>query len=193
MATKKLEKTPIRKAVVERFGDIMIDLETLSTDVDCAILSIGACRFNIDSIDNEGFYRVVTIQSNIDEGRHISPSTLVWWLDQDAKAKAVFKDPTAIPLGQALDELREWIGPDFGNVRVWGNGSDFDISALKHAYNRQDPPWIFWNVRCFRTMKNLAQAKTVVAPKNHGAHNALFDAIAQAQHLQLIWKALAAK
>ena len=184
MATKKTNPARMFSGL-----DIMIDLETLHTETQGVILSIGACRFNDLDIDNEGFYRAITIQSNLDEGRTISPSTLRWWLDQTDKAKAVLDDPKAIPLGQALDELRDWIGPRWEGVRVWGNGADFDIAMVKHAYGQQQTPWKFWNVRCFRTIKNMESAKSVPAPVNAGAHNALFDAIAQAQHLQAMWKA----
>lgn len=198
MATKKNappNKTALAKAmapVFEDFDDIMIDLETLSTDVDGCILSIGACKFNADEIGNNGFYRAITLQSNLDEHRTISPSTLLWWLGQTEKAKAVLTDAAAVPLGQALDELREWIGPNWDQKRVYGNGADFDISMVKHAYNRQDTPWLFYNVRCFRTIKSSDAAKRVPKPVNAGAHNALWDAVAQAQHLQAIWKAGAA-
>lgn len=193
MATKKAAKLPaVPKITHEDFDHIMIDNETLSTAVDAVILSIGACKFDANGIANDGFYRAITIQSNLDEGRKISPSTLRWWLDQSAKAKAVLDDPTAVSLGQALDELREWIGPNWQNKLVYGNGADFDIAMLGHAYGLQDPPWRFFNVRCFRTLKSSAAAKRVAKPVNAGAHNALFDAVAQAQHLQAIWKAGAA-
>ncbi len=193
MATKKLKVAPPPPALIPPMfvgQDIMIDLETLDTAVGGVILSIGACRFNETDIDDNGFYRAITIQSNLDEHRTISPDTIKWWIDQSAKAKAVMDDPTAVSLEQALDELREWIGPRWDNMRVWGNGADFDIAMLKHAYNQQPTPWKFYNVRCFRTLKSEPAGKSVLPPtKNVGAHNALFDAIAQAQHAQAIWKA----
>lgn len=174
-------------------GDhIMIDLETLDTAVTGVILSIGAVKFDKDGISNDGFYRSVTIQSNLDEHRTISPSTLAWWLDQTDKARAVITDPNAVPLTQALDDLAEWIGPMWKGKLVYGNGADFDISMLAHAYHRVPTPWQFFNVRCFRTIKNLGMAKSVPKPANALAHNALFDAIAQAEHLIDIWKAGAA-
>lgn len=173
--------------------DIMIDLETLSTDVDGVILSIGACRFNIDQVDDAGFYRTITIDSNLAEHRTISPSTLKWWMTQGDKARAVLNDPDAVSLEQALSDLRDWLGPHTANIRVWGNGADFDISMLKHAFGQQAAPWAFYNVRCFRTIKSMAQAKNVPKVDPVIAHHALYDAIAQAQHLQAIWKVMAAK
>ena len=203
MATKKVAQSKAEKitaavaadkaktkiAAAQVYNDIMLDLETLSTDTDGAIVSIGAVRFNENSIDDNSFYRVITIQSNIDEGRTISGSTLKWWLSQDAKAKAMFQDETAVSLGQALDEFRDWVGADAKTARVWGNGADFDNAMVKHAYANQGAPWEFYNSRCFRTIKELPAAKKVPKPANAGAHNALFDAYAQAQHLQLIWAA----
>ena len=199
MATKKAApskgdliaagKNKAAAAIVHAYGDIMVDLETLSTDTDGAIVSIGAVRFNETSISDSSFYRVITIQSNIDEGRTISGNTLKWWLSQDAKAKAMFQDESAVSLEQALDEFRAWVGADAKTVRMWGNGADFDCAMIKHAYGNQGAPWEFYNSRCFRTIKELPAAKKVPKPKNDGAHNALFDALAQAQHLQAIWAA----
>lgn len=190
MATKKQAAKAATRIV---YNDVMIDLETLDTAVTGAILSIGACRFNETEIGNDGFYRAITIQSNIDEHRTISGNTLSWWMGQEEKAKRVFNDPEAVTLTQALDELREWLGPpvEAKNKRVYGNGANFDISILDHAYSTggQTSPWEFYNVRCFRTLKSLPSARNVPKPANALAHNALFDAIAQAQHLQALWKA----
>ena len=191
MATKKQAAQAKKTRIV--MDDVMIDLETLDTGVTAAILSIGACRFNETEIDGEGFYRAITIQSNIDEHRTISGNTLAWWVGQGEKAKRVFADPAAVPLGQALDELRAWLGTpvEAKNKRVYGNGANFDISILDHAYaaGGQTSPWEFYNVRCFRTLKSLPSARNVPKPDNALAHNALFDAIAQAQHLQALWAA----
>lgn len=179
------------KKISSPMNDIMIDLETLGTKADAAILSIGAVRFNETEMDDAGFYRVITIESNQAEHRTINGDTLRWWIGQTDKARAVFDDPNRVDLGTALDDLRAWIGPKWGDVRVYGNGSDFDIAMLAHAYGNQGTPWKFYNVRCYRTIKELPRAKAVLKPFNAGAHNALFDAITQAQHLQAIWKAIA--
>lgn len=175
----------------EKFDHIMLDLETLDTAVHGVILSIGAVKFNEQTISDEAFYRVVTIDSNLSEGRTISPSTLRWWLDQSDKAKAVFDAPNKVTLDLALAEFRTWGGDplEWDHNKVWGNGSDFDCAMIAHAYGQQGAPWKFYNTRCFRTIKSMASAKAVPKPENQGVHNALFDALAQAQHLQAIWAA----
>lgn len=176
----------------EKFDHIMVDLETLDTAVHGVILSIGAVKFNEQNIADDAFYRVVTIESNLAEGRTISPSTLTWWMDQSEGARAVFKTPKAeqVALEQALDEFRTWGGSplQWEQNKVWGNGSDFDCAMIAHAYHHAGPPWKFWNTRCYRTIKSMESAKPI---KLTGpvAHNALADAIAQAKHLQAIWAA----
>lgn len=175
----------------EKFDDMMLDMETLDTSASAVILSIGAVRFNEKNIADDAFYRVITLQSNLDEHRTISQSTLGWWMKQDAKAKAVFEAPNQVTLGLALAEFRTWGGTplEWDNTRVWANAPDFDCTIMKHAYGQQGEPWKFWNTRCYRTIKNLQAARNVPKPANAGAHNALFDAIAQAQHLQALWAA----
>lgn len=179
-----------------RMDDVMIDLETLDTAVTGVILSIGACRFDADGIADDGFYRRVTIESNMAEGRTISASTLRWWMEQsDAARQAAFSTKDSVPLEQALDEFREWLGTDKisrENMRVHGNGADFDIAMLAHAYGQQGTPWQFYNVRCYRTIKSEPRFKAIPRVAPTIAHHALYDAIAQAQHLQNIWKELRA-
>lgn len=46
----------------------MIDLETLGTSADAAVISVGAVKFDLEGskIDDEGFYSSVSIESNLD-------------------------------------------------------------------------------------------------------------------------------
>lgn len=182
MATKK---TP------EKFDHVMIDLETLDTLSTGVILSIGAVKFNETNISDDAFYRVITVESNLAEGRTISASTLRWWMSDkvDPAARAVFNAPNQVTLDLALAELHTWFGTNYeaDHIKAWGNGADFDISMLAHAYGLQGTPWRFYNVRCFRTLKSSDAARDVPKPENKGAHNALYDALAQAQHLQALW------
>jgi hypothetical protein len=163
--------------------DVMIDMETLGTTADAVILSIGAVKFNLETgkIDDEGFYRSVSVESNLDLGRRISESTLVWWLKQGPEAQGVYHEEK-IDLGTALVELSDWIGA--GDFSPWSNGADFDLPMLQHAYTqlKVETPWKFWNNRCFRTLKNLPGAKAIKVPFAGVKHNALADA-----HHQAVW------
>lgn len=171
--------------------NIMIDAETLGTTADAVILSIGAVKFDLETghIDNLGFYRSVSIESNLDHNRRISESTLLWWFSQDAAAQAVFREAKESLLG-ALTEFSDWVGTD--RYTVWSNGADFDIPMLSHAYTQvgTEIPWQYSDTRCYRTYKNLPGAKNIRAPQTGVKHNALDDAFTQAQTVCAIHKAL---
>lgn len=171
---------------------VMVDLETLGTTADSIILSIGAVKFDLDSnkIDDAGFYASISIDSNLEAGRKLSESTLLWWLKQSPDAQQVFHEPKQ-SLDSALSELSDWL---VHNRRmVWSNGADFDIPMLAHAHASfgMDSPWEFWNARCVRTYKSLPAAAKVPKPAND--HNALRDAINQARYVQAIQAAMTGK
>lgn len=174
--------------------DVMVDLETLGTAADSAILSIGAVRFDLssDEIDDAGFYASISIDSNLGLGRRIQEDTLIWWLKQSAAAQAVFHEPKQT-LESALTEFAEWAHD--GNIVMWSNGADFDIPMLAHAYTQHgmERPWLFWNSRCVRTYKTLPSTKDVSVARLGTHHNALHDAIYQARLVQAIFKTLKGK
>lgn len=168
----------------------MVDLETLGTTADSVILSIGAVRFDLDSdkIDDGGFYASVSIDSNLELGRRVTESTLLWWMKQSQAAQHVFFEEKST-LANALTEFTEW----FGDAKyIWSNGADFDLPMIAHAYKQLggETPWDFFNSRCVRTYKNLPFAKAVAKPEVGIKHNALSDALSQAQHVQAIQRAM---
>lgn len=171
--------------------NVMVDLETLGTTANAVILSIGAVKFDLETneFDDAGFYASISVDSNLGYGRHISESTLIWWLNQSKEAQNVFHEPKTT-LDEALLSMAEWLGH---NKRcIWSNGADFDIPMLAHAYAQigHEPPWEFWNARCVRTYKSLPAAALVSKPANKLAHNALQDAVAQVKYVQAIYAAM---
>lgn len=172
-------------------NDVMVDNETLATTADAVILSIGAVKFDLKTgeIDNDGFYRSISIESNLDYKRRISEDTLIWWMKQDVAAQAVFHEAKET-LATALSEFSDWLGTS--NYTMWSNGADFDIPMLAHAYTQigMETPWKFWNTKCFRTYKNLPGAKDIRVPPLGVKHNALSDAYQQAQTAAAIHRQL---
>ena len=64
----------------------MLDLETLSTENNAVVLTIGGCKFNPFK-DTEPFEKVhlkIDTTEQIERGRHIEDSTLKWWGTQPA-------------------------------------------------------------------------------------------------------------
>ena len=73
---------------------------------------------------------------------------------------------------------------------MWGNGADFDNVALSELYRAFDMrvPWPGRANRCFRTMRFEWPASP--QKKNGKKHNALADAVHQAEWLGAIYKEL---
>ena len=187
-----------------KFDDIMVDLETLGSRAGCQIISIGAARFSRSSevAIGETFYTLCSLHKDnqAELGLSTDESTLTWWKGQSAEARTALteaKRKNAPHLTNALAEFARFVGwtdsKGLGDARVWGNGSDFDCAILYAAYAAvgEPVPWKFWNTRCFRTLKS--EFPGVPKPERKGTHhNALDDAIYQAEHAAVIFRSLAA-
>jgi hypothetical protein len=164
---------------------IMIDLETMGTKPNAALVAIGACIFDANGIGDR-FYDAVDLQSCIDAGLTVDGPTVMWWLDQSDDARAALKITS--PLHVALERFSDFMAPSIGDFAgVWGCGATFDNVILRSAYNAAglQCPWPFWADRCFRTVR---ETNAVDAPDREGTHhNALDDAVHQSKHLIKIW------
>ncbi len=161
--------------------NVMIDLETMGTDPNSAIIAIGAVSFDEHGVYGED-YNVVDLADSVSEGLVINPATVLWWMKQSDEARAEFSSDYAMPLRQALEFFSAFFHR-VGGKELWGNGSDFDNVILANAYRTvgKKAPWGFWNNRCYRTMKNVYCDIEMERGGTH--HNALDDAKSQATHL----------
>lgn len=174
---------------------VMCDLETLGTRPGSIIISIGATKFDENGPYGEPFYMRIDMQSCVDAGMLIDVDTIKWWMKQSDEARAEFQKES-VELGYALANFGMWCDNEdakdrdncnCANIELWGNGANFDNSLLKAAYDKigMEAPWEFWNDRCYRTLK--AMYPNIKLPKREGTHhNALDDAISQANHLILL-------
>ena len=171
----------------------MLDLETMSTQRNAAIVAIGAVRFSDDGLVGTAttFYHTIELQSCIDAGLVMDPSTVEWWMKQDWKARQeLFLKCQS--LGMVLDrftlflqEIREDIGED---PYIWGNGCGFDNEILKEAFYALGTgyPWDYHKDSDMRTLKGLyTDVLGLQIPytprKPNTLHNALGDAHYQAE------------
>lgn len=161
-----------------------LDIETLGTKPGCAVVSIGAVAFSKDRVLPARFYRVLDIKSQLKLDLRINPETLAWWMDQDPAVQLTLKDALSMAgqIGEALDEFSLWYRKQCFNA-VWARGASFDFAILTTAAQRagRELPWKFWQERCQRTV--TAMYPEVQVPRSGTYHNALDDAITQAQHL----------
>lgn len=182
---------------------VMVDLETMGKKHNAPIVAIGAVVFDpaTGSI-GESFYKVVCLESSVNWGAVIDPSTVIWWLKQSSEARSAIVNDDAIPLLDALLQFREFVSDNVAGgskkAQVWGNGASFDNSILRSSYDciAEDYPWEYWNDRDVRTMVEIGQAisfdpKTTI-PFEGSRHNALADAIHQARYISAIWQRIIA-
>lgn len=171
-------------------NDWSIDLETLDNKPTSAILSIGMVQFDRDTGQlGAKHYVEIDLDSAIAHGT-VSASTLAWWMRQNEKAKRVFAEhDKRLPLYEALRDTAALIRSKGAGARVWGNGSNFDISILEHAFCRAGNglalPWAHWNIRDMRTTLDDANLLLEGIPRVGVHHNALDDAIFQGTVISL--------
>lgn len=149
----------------------MIDLETLGLSNDAAIMSVGAVCFDHAGNTIDQFYEEVGAASNLAQGRKIEPSTLLWWLENDAE-EIIRLMLSSGDLLWVIQCFREWVS-GFDPVCVWSCGTDFDIPIMNSF---GDMPWVHHQVMDYRTLRNSLGFLVPNPPVREGLHNALSDA-----------------
>lgn len=186
--------------------DISVDIEALGTAYNAPILSIGAVLFDRQTGKlGTTFYQEITIASSVKAGL-LDGATLAWWLSPARRsvAERMFADdnpdnPRKMHLASALQNFCTWVrSAGEGPCRVYGNGATFDITIIEHAIHMGSvglsAPWHYTNVRDLRTLVDAAESiagfDKASVPKVGTAHNALDDAIYQANLTHACWAAL---
>lgn len=182
--------------------DVMLDLETLDTEADAVIVSIGACFFDpLKGHIGKVFDRVISVDDSLAKGMKISESTLGFWMRNVEASKAVFGDDIfKTNLRDSLSSFYAYLKYEsedqLGRVRLWANDPSFDKSIL--TYNSRacgiEYPLSFWNTRCVRTIVGLCPPQLFRQWKEdnprEGYHQASYDAIYQAQYVSYILREL---
>ncbi len=174
---------------------LMIDLETMGTNPDAPINSIGGKFFDPATGEmGPEFSKAIDLETS---GGIIDRKTIKWWAKRSREAQsAIFTDE--IPLDDALLQFREFIDENSGEcfVQVWGNGANFDNVILRRSYERQGIPcpWRYHNDRDVRTIVELGNSigfdVRMAIPFEGVPHNALDDARHQAKQVSAIWQKL---
>lgn len=181
--------------------EYMIDIETLATRNDAAIISIGACKFDLGTgMVSDPF--LVSIEATsyeyngLEPEFYVDPETQAWWGKQGQEAKDALTINLVPSIYIALDRMNEWFEDSgfkkqykHGGDRVWANPPQFDLSILRHAaskvYGRDnDVPWHYRQECDMRTLCHLnCTVDTYDLPKSCDGlvkHRADHDAIRQA-------------
>lgn len=176
---------------------VMMDLETLGLTPGCVAFAIGAVELDpMTGIMGKEFYVLVNVDSSLDAYLREEEGTKEWWTKQSEEAKVALTQARrgdGFSLHDALGQFNDWLADVSRNkkdIRLWGNGADFDNPILKCMYDAagMKPHLYDFGGRCYRTLKNLDEVfgPRFKAPslKRQGTyHNALDDAKSQAQHM----------
>jgi hypothetical protein len=169
--------------------DIMLDIETLATSPDSVILTFGAIKFDpFDSSKemNDGIYFRIDIDEQSTLGRHGDDNTRAGGGNQaeDVREEAL-GEGNRISLEEFSKQLNRFI---VGCDNIWAQGPVFDIVILENLYRQMGLPcpWQFWQIRDSRTL--LSSLGDPREKNKAGLHNALEDAVSQAQAVQYVFK-----
>jgi hypothetical protein len=156
---------------------VMLDIETLGQSPGCAILSVGAVRFNQRGLGAE-FYRSVSREDCERLGLAVDEDTVAWWQDQPEAAREVLKG------GDELQDVLRSLSFFYdGASEIWAKSPAFDVAILDEAYSRvgMESPWNFWDTRDVRTIEALPVAPEI--EEDGVDHHALDDAKQQARSI----------
>lgn len=170
-------------------ADIMIDIETLSTESNAAVIAIGMCKFDAENIYAK---HSILIDPQLTPG-HRCPDTLEFWAQQDPVVFAAMMAGTTTPWNAMIEfqeTIADWRDPD---TLFWANSPSFDFTILrtlnKALFSKREFAFMFWKEMDFRTLKHLADFKDIgfmEAYEGHEPHDCVSDAVCQAKAVQII-------
>jgi exodeoxyribonuclease VIII len=166
---------------------LMVDLETLSTNLNAAILTLGAVIFDpfTDSPMQELYLRL-TLEDQEALGAEISNSTIEWWGKQQPEIIIeAFGEENRVSFHDAMKQFHKFA---WNCDKFWSHGATYDLIILQLAFKQLNItyPWSYYDMRDTRTLFDLSDAEMPQAQK----HNALEDAKRQAIGVRNVYKKL---
>ena len=86
--------------------DVMIDIETLGVSANCIVLTVGASKFDPDTLSApiDNFYMRLSIDEQEKINRCSEAKTVDWWMTQDDAVRTEAFDPdNRIDIATALN------------------------------------------------------------------------------------------
>lgn len=158
-----------------------IDIESLATSRDAIIVSVGICKFSLESgVISDHKYWELNLRQQEKMGRKLSTDCIRWWSGQSKEALAAINNNNRVPLETFVKEFNDFIkDPGF----YWSKGTNFDLELITNLYEQlgQYAPFKYSKWADARVMYLLGN-RLQITPKDierTGAHNALDDALYQ--------------
>lgn len=174
-----------------KYTHIMLDLETLSTRKDAAIIQIAAVAFDPETGEiSSSFNAFIRNPSG-----HVDVPTVAWWMQQAQAATlgAAVAASSADDEWSALGAFSDWLeclAADAGSPAaieaLWSHGATFDIVVLENAYNRRlrAKPWSYKIERDTRTLYAVAPGGCPAVPVDpQRKHDARYDCEVQVKQV----------
>lgn len=172
---------------------LMLDLETLSTEPNARILSVGLVEVHGPEAESK-YWEVGSLRVEDAIHFHVSQSTVAWWSEQhggpaflhrchvEGESPEVVAKEVAVVLASMVTA---------SNVRLWSQGNfDWPILANFLKVYGYEVPWAYWEVLDLRTLRAVLPDAGSALPPNPHKHHALEDARYQAAVLREILKEL---
>ena len=171
---------------------IVLDLETLGTNRNAPILSIGLVTIKDLEIVHTEYIKVDAVEQEELFGRVSDEDTIKWWRNQleTEEGKIAWDSAVYRPssVNSALYDVHKVLA-EAEDFLLWGNANTFDNEILRSLCEAADiPAWSFRKDRDFRTLRALFKEK-VPEPEFQGIrHTAIDDAMHEARYLIQILK-----
>lgn len=181
--------------------DIIVDLETLGTDVDSTVIQIAcsAFSFKTGSLLGEPFVGYLALDAMKQEDIKASGSTLKWWMTQNRDVfESIINNPFRMTRTDLWEAFFRWLTErsmecyEKGDeLKLWGNGISFDCAMVKHNLgDLYDTVIKFWNERDARTLVDMHCRSMGYSDRNfkkrfdrEGKHDAMVDIAIEAEYL----------
>lgn len=163
---------------------VMVDIETVSTKQNAAIVAIGAVEFTIPDGITRQFSVNIDVNSSHAYGLDIDRSTLEWWFKQPIETQKAWQtNKKSLP--DALNMFIEWLG-DCEKTMMVSEGNVFDFGILYSSFDAVglEKPWKYWNEMDTRTVGIMMNMRMSTG----NDHIALKDAINQTEQFLGLFK-----
>ena len=167
----------------------MIDIETLGTEPDCVVLSVGAVKF--DPFTSQEPHAKTLWKPNVDQQtcaeRSVLDSTLEWWAKQPTHIQdEAFNEEGRQSIADFMQYLNKYL---VGVDKIWCQGPQFDMVILEHLFKQfnHHRGWAFWQIMDCRTVFNMMPVDPRKAIQQN-LHSADADAYYQAVCVQQSYK-----
>lgn len=147
---------------------LMIDIETMGTQINAAVLSIAAVQFypvsteeESEQVEKDRFYEKIdpVCYKNTRNCFSMDVETIKWWTKQKTEVMQEAWSGTN-NIEKVINDLLLWINSKCSNkrdLRVWSHGKEFDLPILENVirFVGQNVPWSMINTRDTRTIYDI--------------------------------------